>query len=141
MNKIFYTLILITIVMNQIQAQTTDLQLIEKTVNYYFDGMVNHKSESFLEAFHPTATMKWIGEEYTEVNAVEALSGYVESNPTVKTMTRILAINVIGDAANVQLELEYETFSFIDFMHLLKINGEWKIVSKIYTKRPKEFKE
>jgi len=85
--------------------------------------------------------MKWIGEEYTEVNAVEALSGYVESNPTVKTKTSILAINVIGDAANVQLELEYETFSFIDFMHLLKINGKWKIVSKVYTKRLKEFKE
>jgi len=126
--------------MNQIQAQSTDLQLIEKTVNYYFYGMVHHKSESLSKAFHPTATMKWTGEEYKEVNAIEALSGYVNANPTVKTKTSILAINVIGDIANAQLELEYETFSFIDFMHLLKINGEWKIVSKIYTKRNKEFK-
>jgi len=31
--------------MNQIQAQTTDLQLIEKTVNYYFDGMVNDEMD------------------------------------------------------------------------------------------------
>ena len=82
--------------MNQIQAQTTDLQLIEKTVNYYFDGMVNHKSEAFLKAFHETATMKWIGEEYKEVNAVEALSGYVESNSRVKTKTNILAINAVS---------------------------------------------
>lgn len=121
------------------QTQTTDLQLIEKTINYYFDGIVNHKAESFAKAFHPTATMKSAGKEYTEVNAVEFLSEYVQSNPTVKTKATIIAINVAGDAANVHLALEYETFSFIDFMHLLKINGAWKIVSKIYTKIEKEF--
>jgi len=137
MKKILFTLTLITI-MNQVQAQTTDIQLIEKTVNHYFEGMVKHNSESFSKAFHKTATMKWMGENYSEVNAIEALSEYVNSNPTVETKTRILAINVVGDAANVQLELEYETFYFIDFMHLLKINGDWKIVSKTYTKKSKE---
>ena len=127
--------------MTQVKIQTTDLQLIEETINHYFDGMVNHTPESFAKAFHPTGTMKWIGKEYSEANAIEALSGYVSSSPTVKTNTSIIAINVVGDAANAQLELEYETFFFIDFMHLLKVNGVWKIVSKIYTKKVKEFKE
>lgn len=125
--------------MTQIQAQNTDLQLIEETVNTYFDGMINHKAESFEQAFHPTAIMRWNGEEYTEVNAIKALSDYVNSNSTVKTKTSIVAINVVGDAANAHLELEYETFVFIDFMHLMKIKGEWKIVSKTYTQRMKEF--
>lgn len=103
--------------------------------------MINHKAASFEKAFHPTATMKWVGEKYEEVNAVEALSGYVNSNDPVKTKNSIMSINVAGDAANAQLELEYDTFSYFDFMHLLKIDGEWKIVSKTYTQRMKDAKE
>ncbi|MDW3652770.1 MAG: nuclear transport factor 2 family protein [Bacteroidia bacterium] len=125
--------------MIQSQAQTSDLQLIEKTINHYFDGMINHNASSIEKAFHPGASMKWMAEKYMDVNAVEALSDYVNSNDPVKTKTRITSINIVGDAANAQLELEYESFYFIDFMHLMKIEGEWKIVSKTYTTVQKDF--
>ena len=125
--------------MIETNAQTTELQLIEKTIMHYFDGMINHNSEAIEKAFHPTATMKWNDEKFMEVNAVEALSNYVNSNDTVKTKTSIVAINIVGDAANAHLKLEYETFYFIDFMHLMKIDGEWKIISKTYTTVNKDF--
>jgi len=125
--------------MVQTEAQTTDIQQIENTINQYFDGMITHNSKSFEKAFHPSASMKWMEKEYMEVNAVNALSEYVNSNEPVKTKTKIVSLNIIGDAANAQLELEYETFYFIDFMHLLKIEGEWKIVSKTYTTVQKDF--
>lgn len=127
--------------MTQIQAQNSDLQLIENTINYYFDGMTTHNAKSFEKAFHLNATMKWIDKKYEEVNAVEALSGYVNTNDPVKTKTSIVAISIAGDAANAQLELEYDTFSYIDFMHLLKIDGTWKIVSKTYSTRVKSSKK
>ncbi|MFK8101155.1 MAG: nuclear transport factor 2 family protein, partial [Saprospiraceae bacterium] len=111
--------------MIQTQAQTANLQLIENTINHYFDGTINHNARSIEKAFHPTASMKWNDKEYMEVNAVQALSEYVNANDPVKTKTNIVAINIVGDAANVQLELEYETFYFVDFMHLMKIKGEW----------------
>ena len=126
--------------MTQTQAQTTDLQSIENTINHYFEGMISHNVKSIEKAFHPTAIMKWNEKgEYMEVNAVQALSEYLNSNDTIKTKTKIVAVNLVGDAANAQLELEYETFYFIDFMHLMNINGEWKIVSKTYTTVPKDF--
>ena len=123
--------------MTETQKQTTDYQLIEQTVHHYFNGMIHHTAESFTKAFHPTATMKWNDKEFTEVNAIKALSDYVNSNETVKTKASILGITVVNDVANAQLELEYETFYFIDFMNLVKINGEWKIVNKIYTQKTK----
>ncbi len=126
--------------MTQVQAQNSDLQLIENTISFYFDGMTTHNAASFEKAFHPNATMKWIDKKYEEVNAVDALSSYVKANDPVKTKTSILAINISGDAANAQLELEYDTFSYIDFMHLLKIDGTWKIVSKTYSTRVKSSK-
>jgi len=140
MKKIFLTLTLITFIMMSTQAQTTNLQLIEKTINHYFDGMINHNAKSIEKAFLPAATMKWNEKgKYMEVNAVDALSEYLNSNDPVRTKTNIVAINIVGDAANAQLELEYETFYFVDFMHLMKIDGEWKIVSKTYTTVPKDF--
>lgn len=124
--------------MTDTQAQTTELQSIENTINQYFDGMINHNSESIAKAFEPSAPMKWNEKgKYMNVNAVEALSEYVNANDPVKVKTSIVAINVVGDAANAHLELEYDTFFFVDFMHLLKIDGQWKIVSKTYTTKPK----
>jgi len=126
--------------MTQTQGQNTDFQSIEKTINHYFDGMITHNAKSIEKAFHPTAIMKWNEKgEYTEVNAVQALSDYLNSTDPIKTKTKIVSVSVIGDAANAQLELEYETFYFIDFMHLMNINGEWQIVSKTYTTVPKDF--
>lgn len=126
--------------MIQTQAQTTDVQLIETTIGYYFDGLTNHKPESLAKSFVPSASMKWVEKgEYKEVNALEALTDYVKSTDPVKVRSKITSINILGDAANAQLELEYGTFYFIDFMHLLKIDGEWKIVSKTYTTIQKDF--
>ncbi len=141
MKKIVFQLIVTTVFMTQVHAQNNDLQLIEKTIDQYLNGMTTHHAASFKEAFHPNATMKWIEKKYEEVNAIEALSAYVTSDDPVQTKTYIKAINIAGVAASAQLELEYETFSFIDFMHLLKIDGEWKIVSKTYSTRPKNQKE
>jgi len=113
--------------MTQTQAQTTDLQSIENTINHYFEGMISHNAKSIEKAFHPTAIMKWNEKgEYMEVNAVQALSEYLNLNEPIKTKTKIVAVNLVGDAANAQLEL-------------MNINGEWKIVSKTYTTVPKDF--
>ncbi len=140
MKKIFFTLTLITTIMVQTQAQTTDLQSIQKTIGHYFDGLVNHKPESLAKAFVPSASMKWMDKgKYMEVNALDALTDYVKTNDPVKTRTSITSINIMGDAANAQLSLEYDTFYFIDFMHLLKVDGAWKIVSKTYSTIPKDF--
>lgn len=131
---------ILTIIMTQIQAQNTNLVSIEETINHYFDGMINHNSDSIKKAFTPTASMKWVEKgEYKEVNAVSALTEYLDANKPTKSIARITSVNVQGNAANVGLEIEYETFTFVDYMHLLKINDDWKIVSKTYTTIPKEF--
>jgi hypothetical protein len=41
-------------------------------------------------------------------------------------------LNVVGDAAVGKVTLEYPTVKFSDFMSLIKIDGEWKIVSKAF---------
>ena len=118
-------------------AQESEIQRIEQAVNHYLEGGTNNDYETLAKAFHPTATMKYIREGYQEVNALEFFKGIMKPGPKQNRITRIVDINLSGHAANAQLEIEYPTFFFIDYMNLLKIDGEWKIVNKIFYKKDK----
>lgn len=38
---------------------------------------------------------------------------------------------------SVSVEIDYVDFIFIDYFNLLEVDGEWKIVNKIFFKRMK----
>lgn len=132
----FFLMIAVTSVIS-LNAQS-DYELVAQTVNYYLDGGTNNNYETLKKAFHEDATMKYITKDgYKAVNALEFFSGMDASKPPQIRKTRIDNITVSGHAANARLEIEYPTFVFVDFMNLLKIDGEWKIVNKIFYKKPK----
>jgi hypothetical protein len=49
---------------------------------------------------------------------------------------RIVSVDVTGDAAMAKLELGYPEATVTDYMSLLKLNGEWVIVGKIFDRQP-----
>ncbi len=120
----------------EVYAQQTDLERIEITLNYYLTGLVNNDAKTLTKAFHPTATMKWIGKDYKEVNAIKGLTEGMDGSPLKeKIKTRVVSVNIAGNAASAQLEIQFPTFTYVDFMHVLKVDSEWKIVSKIFYTR------
>ena len=121
----------------QAQSVAEAYPAIAQTVNYYLEGGTNNDFEMLKKAFHETATMKYIGDEYTEVNAINFFQERMKPGPPQNRETRIVSIDVAGNAAFAKLEIEYPTFTFIDYMHLLEIDGEWKIVSKIFYRQAK----
>ncbi|UJH66415.1 nuclear transport factor 2 family protein [Allomuricauda sp. SCSIO 65647] len=119
-----------------VNAQKSDYEMIAETVGYYLDGGTNNDFETLKKAFHENATMKYITDEgYKEVNALEFFSRMDASKPKQDRKTRIANITIAGHAANARLEIKYPTFTFIDFMNLLKVDGEWKIVNKIFYRK------
>ncbi|WP_024769377.1 nuclear transport factor 2 family protein [Aquimarina macrocephali] len=120
-------------------AQESDKALVEKTVTYYLDGGTNNDFETLKKAFHTNATMKFISKGvYKEVNALEFFKKVMKPGPKQNRKTNIASIDVTGNAAQARLEIEYETFTFIDYMNLLKVDGEWKVVSKIFYRQQKK---
>lgn len=130
-------LLCVTCSMNSF-AQESDYNLVEKTVSYYLKGGTNNDFETLKKAFHKDATMKFISKGiYKEVNALNFFKRVIKSGPKQNRKTQISYINISGNTANAKLEIEYPSFTFIDYMNLLKIDGEWKVVNKIFYRKPK----
>ena len=50
---------------------------------------------------------------------------------------RIVSLDVVGDAAYAKIDLDYPKVHFVDYMTLLKVDGAWKIMSKVYQAQPR----
>lgn len=133
MKRTFLFTAICIVFMHTINAQDSDQKLVEKTVSYYLEGGTNNDFETLKKAFHKDATMKFIANDgYREVNALAFFKKGIKPGPKQNRNTSIESINVMGTAASAKLKIEYETFIFIDYMNLLKIDGEWKVVNKIF---------
>ena len=110
---------------------------LEETLQHYLEGGTNGDLERLTKAFHPDAQMKFVRDgQYQEMPIKEYLAN-VKTGQKANRKTRIVLVDVTGNAATARTESEYDTFKFIDYFNLLEINGEWKIVSKIFYREEK----
>jgi hypothetical protein len=122
-----------------LSARWADEAAIRQTVQYYFDGGKNRDSLTLRKAFHPDARMLFaregklvvvpIGEYITRVGSEQLKPGEVDS-----TERKVVSVDVVGDAAVAKLELKRPDARLIDYMSLLKVDGRWQIVNKIFTR-------
>ncbi len=126
-----------------LSARWADEAAVRQTVQYYFDGGKNRDSVALRKAFHPEARMLFakdgklmvvpIGEYIARVAGDKRKPGEVDS-----TKRRVTSVDVSGDAATARLELERPDAVLTDYMSLLKVDGHWVIVNKIFTRQPRE---
>lgn len=122
-----------------LSARWADEAAIRQTVQHYFDGGRNRDSLALRKAFHPEARMLFaregklvvvpIGEYITRVGSEKLEPGEVDS-----TQRKVVSVDVVGDAAVAKLELKRAGALLTDYMSLLKVDGRWLIVNKIFTR-------
>ena len=54
-----------------------------------------------------------------------------------KGTLEIVSVDVTGSAASVKVMETYATEVYVDYLNLLRIGQEWRIVNKIYMSRPR----
>lgn len=89
------------------------------------------------KAFHPSAFMKYIDintGEFKDVPIADYIARVKSGTGPGKRTIGIQLLNIEGTAANAKIKIETETSILYDYMNMLKINGEWKIVSKIFSR-------
>ncbi len=120
--------------MGDISNNTSDNEMIEKTVQFYIDGAKSGKGDDMKPAFHTDATIfGYIGDDLF-AGPIQKLFDWNDKNgPATELKTRIASIDVVGTVATVRLESDNWTgHKFTDFFTLLKVEGTWKIMNKVF---------
>ncbi len=123
-------------------ARCPELEGIRAVIDLYIDGVRNGNVASLRQAFHPQASMfGWKGADLF-VTPIQGLFDYVAAQPAPAnsgeaTQFIITSIQVTGQAATVGLAMDkYHAHDFTDYFQLLKAEGCWRIVSKLFHADP-----
>ncbi len=120
--------------MNNVNIDVTDQDDITKVIQHYIDGARSGKGADMKPAFHADATVfGYVGPDLF-AGPIENLFAWNDDNgPATELRDRIASIDVVGTVATVRLELENWTgIRFTDLFTLLKVDGEWKIMNKVF---------
>lgn len=121
-------------------AQHSEMQGVEKALNYYLEGGTNQDAEMVAKAFHPAAELKFISDGIYQEVSIEDFLARIKPGPRSDRKTTIKYINITGHVASASVEIEYADFFFIDYFNLLKLEGKWKIVNKVFYRKEKQEK-
>lgn len=117
-------------------SQTTDEAAARACLEDYMSGDGNRMEK----AFHPSATMKYIDAtsgEFKDVPIADFIARAKANTSKPQRKIEIVSLNMEGNAANGKIKIETDKVILYDYMNMLKINGEWKIVSKIFSRKDK----
>ena len=137
----FLVLIAVGVLATSAFAQTDEKEAVKVPLNNYIKAQATGDQEAARKAFHTDGNLIWINKDgrYTTRTFSEFVAGF-NGKPAAdedKRKRAIETIDVAGNAASARIVLDYPTVRFIDYMSLLKIDGEWKIVSKVFYSEPK----
>jgi hypothetical protein len=121
-------------------AQTADKDAARVPLENYVKGHATGDGEFMKKAFHTEGNLIFIRDgKYMTRSFAEYIAGFT-GKPAADEADRkrsIEMVEVSGNAGVGKIILDYPTVRFVDYMTLLKIDGEWKIVNKIFYAEPK----
>ena len=106
----------------------------------YLKGQATGNGDYIRKAFHADArVMAFRDGKLLSITAEEFASRFNGKPPAdeAQRKRRIASVEITGTAGVGKIVLEYPTVTFTDYMSLLKIDGEWKIVNKAFHAEPK----
>lgn len=111
---------------------------IAEVLNKYLEGNAKGNSASTKLAFHAQATFFGVSGDEVVGPEIQKLYDIVDTlPPSPDARTAIARIDVAGTAANARVDSENVAGQrFTDFFNLLKIEGRWIIVNKVYHIHP-----
>ena len=133
-------LIATTAIIFQVRAQNAEEAAVRQPLENYIRGHATGQGEYFRKAFHPDAKLFAIRDgKYWQLTSEEYIAraaGKPAADEAQRKRT-IESIDITGNAAVAKIVLDYPQVKFTDYMSLLKIDGEWKIVNKTFYTEPK----
>ena len=124
--------------LNNAATNLSEYDAIVKTVQHYINGAKSGRGADMKPAFHPDATIfGYIGADLIAGPIQQLFDWNDQNGPAKELQSRITSIDLTGTVATVRLELDNWTgHRFTDLFTLLKVEGEWKIINKVFHLHP-----
>lgn len=128
--------------MNNIRRSASDFECITAIIEEYFNGLHDGDVSKLKSIFHQDAWLKAPDVRRSLKQWLEDVADRPAPAQLSKPFKyKILSIDVVQDQAMVKIQCPLFEFNYIDFLGLLKEQGKWQIVNKMYTDiKSEEFK-
>lgn len=114
---------------------TKDYEDVVATVSKYVEGLSVGSVTEISQAFHKEAIIYGFTDDKMLGGPIKNLYDFVEKNgtaPDIKTQIDILAITPTTAVVRVDMEKDAIGSNYTDFHTLIKIDGTWHIIAKVY---------
>ena len=124
--------------MSSVPTRVNEYDAIARTVQHYIEGAKSGRGADMKPAFHQDATIfGYVGPDLFAGPIQQLFDWNDQNGPATGLQARIAGMDIIGTIATVRLELDNWTgHRFTDLFTLLKVNGEWKIMNKVFHLHP-----
>ncbi len=120
--------------MSNATSTVNEHDVIKQVVQHYINGARSGRGDDMRPAFHEDATIfGYVGPDLF-AGPIENLFAWNDANgPAAELEARIASIDIAGTVAIVRLELtNLNGARYTDMFTLLKVEGEWKIMNKVF---------
>ncbi|MFW6078482.1 MAG: nuclear transport factor 2 family protein, partial [Gemmatimonadota bacterium] len=118
-----------------VSADTSEEAAVRAALQHYLNGHATGDGSHHRRVFHPESRLFWILDGELSTRTSEEYIAGAPGEPAedeARRRRRIAMVDVTGTAAVAKVELDYPDAFITDYFSLLKIDGEWKVMNKIF---------
>ena len=122
---------------SQSQTPPTERQLIEKTIELYFDGWATGDTTKLGKAMHASCHLKnFRDDKFIKFTRSQYLNLFKPRPKPANLSTRIVSVDITNNMGSAKVEISTEKDLFTDYFNLMKTNEGWYITDKVSTRKP-----
>jgi hypothetical protein len=121
-------------------AQAADDAAARVPLEAYLRGHATGDSAAFRRAFWKDAKLWFVRDGQLASRTADEYIGAASGRPAAdeaQRKRRIVSVHITGNAAVAVVELDYPTTHFMDYMTLLRVGDEWRIINKSFFAAPR----
>ncbi|MEL7537011.1 MAG: nuclear transport factor 2 family protein [Pseudomonadota bacterium] len=112
----------------------SDFDAVADVLNAYFDGLYDGDVDKLRSIFHEDATLKGNAFRKTREEWLNAVTNRpIPRTEGMEYGFEIQSLEIVGDQAMAKLDVPLLTTHSIDYLGLLKEEGRWRVVNKMFT--------
>lgn len=117
------------------QSEPTDRELIEETIQLYFDGWATGDTNKVGKVMHASCRLKnYRDGQFIEYSRNQYLSFFKPHERPKDLATRIVALDITNNMGSAKVEISTAKDLFTDYFNLMKTTEGWVIADKVSTR-------